>query len=211
MPHTLKSPCLPPGAVFGYFPALDLAKPDPAFLHSQLLKAGNKAGIAPFCVGWQGISRGCSLSTVCQASGQGIKGPVEAACAECFPACSAVIVPAKMSQCLPACSQLPVTASVTATGHPLLVTYSLTFMEVSVICLKCGLGQSLPCLENKKPTKLFEHLWENLSRTRDGEGNYAIPKLYCKHTLSCSYLYHIPMNAWDKILSHTGNLEHPDL
>lgn len=56
MLHPLKSPCLPPGAVFGYFPALDPAKADPAFLHRQLLKAGNKAGIAAFWVRCQGIS-----------------------------------------------------------------------------------------------------------------------------------------------------------
>lgn len=192
MPHPLKSPCLPPGAVFGYFPALDPAKPDPAFLHSQLLKAGNKAGIALFQVSWQGISGVCSLSTVCQASGQSIKGPVGTACAECFPACSVVLLPAKVAQCLPACCQLPVTdspATVTATGHPLLATYSLTLLWRCLICLHCGLfGQSRLCLENKKASNYLNtpgSIYAGLEMVRgtmpyqNGTANILYPAYTC--------------------------------
>lgn len=131
MPHPLKSPCPPPAAVFGYFLALDPAKPGPAFLHSQLLKAGNKAGIAPSRAGWQGIFRGCSLSTFGQESGQGIKGPIGTTLAKCFPACSVVLMPAKVAQ---SCQSAPKSLSLTA--HPVLLprgthfpaTYSLTLL-----------------------------------------------------------------------------------
>lgn len=56
-PHLLSSPCLLPGTIFGYFSALVPAKPqspEPSFLHSQLLKAGSKAGTASFQVGFHG-------------------------------------------------------------------------------------------------------------------------------------------------------------
>lgn len=131
---------LPPTrAVFGYFPVLEFAKPYPAFLHSQLLKAGNKTGIASFWVCCQGISRGCSLSPVCQPSGQRFKGPVGTALAEllCCPhVCQGGTVPASLlpapchsqpSQCY--CHRAPTSCC----------TFTHSFMEVSVIRSHCGL------------------------------------------------------------------------
>jgi len=62
------------------------------------------------------------------------------------------------------------------------------------MCSHCELfGQSLLCLEKKKislgtPGSIYPEL-EVVRR------NSAIPKLYCKHTCSCTYLYHMPVDA----------------
>lgn len=83
-------------------------------------------------------------------------------------------------------------------------------MEVSVMHSHRGLfSQSLMCLENKKIN--FSALLQALVQNWRWRGRCATPKWYCKRTCSCTYLYYMPVNAWDKILSHTGNLEPPDL
>lgn len=123
------SPFLPPGAIFGYLSALVRAKPqspEPSFLHGQLLKAGSKAGTASsFQVAFQG--QGLWLKHSLPSKRPRQKGTV---LKECSSAHSVVLTPAKVAHCLPACCHLPVTASsasVTATGHPLLAAYPLLY------------------------------------------------------------------------------------
>lgn len=136
------------------FPDSDRAKPDPAFLHSQLLKAGNKADIAPFLGGLSGNFQGlqlehCLPSKWSRHQGTSWDSPCRIfSCLVCCPhACQGGTVPASLlptpchwqpSQCY--CYRAPTSCNI----------FTHSFMEVSVKCSHCDLfGQSLLCLENK--------------------------------------------------------------
>lgn len=64
-------------------------------------------------------------------------------------------------------------------------------MEVSVMLSHCGLcGPSLLCLEKKKTSLSTPgSIYPELEVMR---GNCVIPKLFCKHSCSCTYLYRMP-------------------
>lgn len=142
-PHPLKSPCLPPGDVFGYFPALDPAKPHPAFLHSSFWKQVTRLVLHHF--GWavrefQGLQLEHSLpSKWSRHQGTSWDSPCRMfSCLLCCPrACQSGTVPASLlptpchwqpSQCY--CHGTPTSCYI----------FTHSFMEVSVIRLHCGLS-----------------------------------------------------------------------
>lgn len=155
-PHLLSSPCLLPGTIFGYLSALVPAKPQspkPSFLHSQLLKAGSKAGTASFQVGFHG--QGLWLEHSLQSKRSRQKGTSwDSPCRMflcpfcCQHACQGGTLPASLLLA-PCCCQPSQSYCHRAPTPCCIFTHSC--MEVSVMCLHCTFcGQSVLCLENKK-------------------------------------------------------------
>ena len=170
--------------------------PEPSFLHSQLLKAGSKAGIASFQVDFQGQGLWLEHSlpskwsrqkgTSCDSPRRTFFCPLY-----CPHACQGGTLPASL---LPApCHCQPSQCYCHRAPTPCCV-FTHSCMEVSVMRSHCGLfGQSLLYLENKNTSLSTPgSIYLELEVVR---GKYAIPKLYCKHTCSCTYLYHMPVNA----------------
>lgn len=118
------------------------------------------------------------MSTICRRSDQGRKGPVGAATSEYFSVHSVVLMAAKVAHCLPACCQLLVPSQCYC--HRACISccvFTHSGMEVPGMHSHWGLfGQSLLCLENKKPQNPLRAPQEHLSRTGGGNGELCHTK-----------------------------------